>query len=245
MDALVDVKFSPSATGFLTFHKEWETYFCTRSMESRNVLVECYFHLTATLSSICFSRYAGYGISLDDLKQNAHMGLIDALDRFDPSRGVKFETFASFRIKGALVDGLRHYCHDMEIYRENYAKERRESLLPTTKKSEGNLEDWANSVANIAVSFLLEEDDDIDEVIDEKYNYVAEGEVLSKQLWKSVAKMKEEHEMVIIYHYLYGYSFDEISSALGISKSAAFKRHRSAIDSLREMQTDSGATLVV
>ncbi len=248
MDALVDVK-SPSSTGLSIPHKEWEKYFCTKCTQSRNVLVEHYLHLATTWSLMYFSRYARYGVSLDDLRQNARLGLIDALDRFDPTRGAKFETFASFRIKGTLLDGLKHYCHDIEIYREVYAKERRESLLPSGKTSGGDLEDWSNSISNIAVSLLLESEGSIDSnisgIIDEKYNHTAEGEVLSKQLWNNVAKMKEEHELVILYHYMYGYSFEEISRSMGISKSAAFKRHRSAIDKLRKMQNDEAPTIVV
>ena len=248
MDALVDVKLF-SSTDISTPHEEWEKYFHTKCIQSRNVLVEHYLHLTTTLSLICFSRYARYGVSLEDLRQNARLGLIDALDRFDPTRGAKFETFVSFRIKGALLDGLKHYCHDIEIYREVYAKERRESLLPTGKTSGGDLEEWSNSISNIVVSLLLEGEGSVDSnvsgIIDEKYNHTAEGEVLSKQLWKNVAKMKEEHELVILYHYMYGYSFDEISRSMGISKSAAFKRHRSAIDKLRKMQNDDAPTLVV
>lgn len=46
-------------------------------------------------------------ISLDDLIQWGSIGLIDCLKRFDPTRGNKFKTYAEFRIRGAMLDGLR------------------------------------------------------------------------------------------------------------------------------------------
>lgn len=46
-------------------------------------------------------------VDRDDLRSSAYFGLIDAVDRFDPSKGFKFETFATPRIKGAVLDFLR------------------------------------------------------------------------------------------------------------------------------------------
>lgn len=46
-------------------------------------------------------------VELDELYSFGVFGLLDALERFDPSRGVKFETYAYTRIKGAILDGLR------------------------------------------------------------------------------------------------------------------------------------------
>lgn len=63
-------------------------------------------------------------VSLDDLTSAGIMGLLDAVDRFDPSREVQFKTYAEFRIRGAMLDELRNLdwvprstrkkIHDME-----------------------------------------------------------------------------------------------------------------------------------
>ena len=47
------------------------------------------------------------GFELDDLVQVGMIGLLEAIERFDPARGVKFKTFAEFRIRGAMLDELR------------------------------------------------------------------------------------------------------------------------------------------
>jgi RNA polymerase sigma factor for flagellar operon FliA len=46
-------------------------------------------------------------VSVDDLVSAGIMGLVDAIDRYDPSRDVKFKTYAEFRIRGAMLDELR------------------------------------------------------------------------------------------------------------------------------------------
>ena len=46
-------------------------------------------------------------VNRDDIRSLGNMGLFDALEKFDPSRDLKFETYASFRIRGAIIDGLR------------------------------------------------------------------------------------------------------------------------------------------
>ena len=48
-------------------------------------------------------------VELDDLVSYGIFGLIDSIERFDPDRGVKFETYAIVRIRGAIIDGLRNF----------------------------------------------------------------------------------------------------------------------------------------
>jgi len=51
--------------------------------------------------------YLGSDIDYDDLVSFGVFGLIDAIDKFDPGKGVKFETYASLRIRGAIIDNIR------------------------------------------------------------------------------------------------------------------------------------------
>ncbi|OUS03259.1 hypothetical protein A9Q81_07690 [Gammaproteobacteria bacterium 42_54_T18] len=248
MDALVDVKDTHTSSDFHADQALWCNYFCNHSANTQDLLIQNYMNLATTLSLLFYSRYAGYGVSLDDLSQNARVGLIEAVQRYNPHKNVKFETFASFRIRGELKNGLKHYCHDIEIYREHYSIEKIDSLLPDNKgrhlNNEQSLDDWSDSIANITISILLGQGDSgsVDPV---GTPYAMEEGVLSNQLWGMVSKMDKINEEVILYHYLYEYSFEEISKVVGISKSAVFKRHRSAINKLRRMQNDGDVTLVV
>lgn len=57
-------------------------------------------------------------IDVGDLEGYGVLGLIDALEKFDPSRGIKFETYAAVRIRGAILDGLRAQDPAPPVYRQ-------------------------------------------------------------------------------------------------------------------------------
>lgn len=79
------------------------------------------------------SRYRGYGLPLDDLVQEGSIGLLDAIDHFDPSRGAPFEAYARFRvrraIRNALTDQSRLIRLPKQIVERRRAIDRAESRL--------------------------------------------------------------------------------------------------------------------
>lgn len=85
----------------------WRSFKQDGSQTARGRLVHLYYplvkHVARNVSST-LSRQA----ELDDLEGYGAEGLIDAIDRFDPGRGVRFETFAAHRIRGAIYDGIRN-----------------------------------------------------------------------------------------------------------------------------------------
>ena len=83
-------------------HVLLETYHRTRDLEVRDQLVAANLRLALHLAR----RFANRGVSLDDLEQVASLGLLRAIDRFDPSRGLEFSTFATPTIIGELK---RHF----------------------------------------------------------------------------------------------------------------------------------------
>ncbi|HWP99382.1 MAG TPA: sigma-70 family RNA polymerase sigma factor, partial [Vicinamibacterales bacterium] len=73
-----------------------------------------------------------HSIDIGDLVQDGMLGLIDAAHRFDESRGIKFETFAERRVRGAMIDalrreawprGIRRVRHELEAAREQLRRE--------------------------------------------------------------------------------------------------------------------------
>jgi RNA polymerase sigma factor for flagellar operon FliA len=84
----------------------WAAYQRTRSIGDRNALVEDYLGLLRLVAGRC-ARSLDTRAELDDLIGWGAMGLIDAVEKFDPGRGVAFNTYATARIRGAILDGLR------------------------------------------------------------------------------------------------------------------------------------------
>ncbi len=84
----------------------WRDYRASPSIELRNQLVEHYLPLVKYNAERIWARLPD-GVDLDDLISAGVFGLMDAIDAFDLSRGVKFETYCVPRIRGAMLDELR------------------------------------------------------------------------------------------------------------------------------------------
>ena len=84
----------------------WELWKEHGNIEAKKKLIENHLHIVDYVSS----RLAiglPKNISKDDLASNGVMGLIDAIDKFDYKRGFQFETYGSWRVRGAILDSLR------------------------------------------------------------------------------------------------------------------------------------------
>lgn len=77
-----------------------------RKEEDREGLIEEYIPLVKYLAHRIALKLPNH-VEIDDLVNSGIIGLIDAIEKFDPSRGIKFKTYAEFRIRGAIFDGLR------------------------------------------------------------------------------------------------------------------------------------------
>ena len=96
----------PRLTNEIDIQQVWEEYFETSSEACRNILMEKYLYLVKYTADRIWAKLPDK-IELDDLVQAGIFGLMDAIDAFDPSRGVKFETYCSPRVRGSILDELR------------------------------------------------------------------------------------------------------------------------------------------
>ena len=86
--------------------KLWAEYSKNPSQELREKLIIEYAPLVKVVAGR-LSMYLGYNVEYDDLVSYGIFGLIDAIDKFDLGKDVKFETYASLRIRGAILDQIR------------------------------------------------------------------------------------------------------------------------------------------
>lgn len=84
----------------------WERWTTSRDEEAGNILMKKYLSLVSYhVQRISVS--LPKNVSREELRSLGMMGLFDALEKFDPNRDLKFDTYASFRVRGAILDGLR------------------------------------------------------------------------------------------------------------------------------------------
>ena len=99
----------------------WEEYSKGRTSSNREKIILEYAELVKIVAGR-LSMYLGYNVEYDDLVGYGIFGLIDAIDKFDYSKGVKFETYATLRIRGAILDQIRKMDWLPRTYRQKQKK---------------------------------------------------------------------------------------------------------------------------
>ena len=84
----------------------WEKYSLAKEKHIKDQLIVEYSQLVKYVAGR-LSMYLGSNVEFDDLVGYGVFGLIDAIDKFDYSKGIKFETYASLRIRGSILDSIR------------------------------------------------------------------------------------------------------------------------------------------
>ena len=90
----------------ITKKKLWDDYRRLKTDDAREKLILEYVFLVKVVAGR-LSMYLGYSVDYEDLCSYGIFGLIDAIDKFDKEKDVKFETYASLRIRGAILDQIR------------------------------------------------------------------------------------------------------------------------------------------
>jgi RNA polymerase sigma factor for flagellar operon FliA len=196
-------------------------------------------------------------ISRDDLTGYGIMGLIDAVNRFDHTRGWQFETYASWRIRGAIIDSLRQSDWVPRSVREKAkrieeAYGKLEQLYMRDVKDEEiseylqvSLEEFQKMLQDTAISTIMSFDDPIKEEENESrlsllidYNAVnPESKVnevyLKQMLSKSLEKLTVNEKQVVTLFYFEELSLSEIAEVMNLSPSRISQLHSKAILRLR------------
>jgi RNA polymerase sigma factor for flagellar operon FliA len=104
--------------------------------------IEAYMPLVHSIASMVSGKGLPPNIEYDDLVSDGTVGLMKAWERFDPDRGVKFETYASYRIRGELLDGLKSYSpvpYRVQVMVRDLAKRGVQAVIGGKEKKEEKL----------------------------------------------------------------------------------------------------------
>lgn len=214
-------------------------------------LVEVYTPLVRRVASRVYARRAGTSLLYADLVQQGMLGLLEAIDRFDPERGHRFESFAHPRIEGAMLDGL---AVDSELQQQLARRREVERLRAASLRqgeSEGHpptaIDLLAQMALGLAIGFALE-DAGADEVNEPAVPDNAYARTEMKQLRRLLAGLVQhlpapEHR-VLYRHYFQQQGFDEIADGLGLSRGRVSQLHRAGLQTLLRQLRARGWTSV-
>lgn len=227
------------------------------ALERRNAYVLKHHALVGKVAKRMARRLPSH-VSIDDLTSSGMLGLIEAADRFDAERGQKFEAFAEFRIRGAMLDDLRlrdSLSRDMRrLCRELQDATQRLTQQLGRNPSESDVASFLGvTVAEVrhresklsGASLLGLEDADprffdhqADESIPNPYEATARREFF-QQLGAHIDALPARMQHVLALYYCENLDLKEIGAVLGVTESRVCQIHREATTRLRKALGDS------
>jgi len=240
----------------LSIDQVWDQFFNTHDDKSRNLLMEHYRNLVRYCAERLHSKLPDK-VELDDLISAGIFGLMDAIDAFDPSRGVKFETYCSPRIRGSILDELRSMdwvprlvrARAHQLSRATHSLETHLGRKPTEKEiaeeldmdmDEFNrLQRDANATSLVSLTTKYNEGEnekdirEIDVIKDERSkNPVIEAQKrdLKNLLTKGLTRAER---LIIVLYYYEEMTMKEIGATLDLSESRVSQMHSSIIARLK------------
>ena len=236
--------------------KLWKSYSEKPTTELREQLIVEYAQLVKIVAGR-LSMYLGHNVEYDDLVSYGIFGLIDAIDKFDADKNVKFETYASLRIRGSILDQIRKMDWIPRTVRQKQrqiddavkAVEMRtgknatdEELANELGVTEEELCNWQSQLKVTNVVSLNEfEETGPEPVMDATHNshfaqpedVVAESE-LKEMLLSALELLTEKERRVIELYYYEDMTLKEISQILEVSESRVSQLHTKGLMKMRK-----------
>ena len=237
----------------------WSKYKLSDDLEAKEELVLAY----ASLVKYIAGRLAIHlppSVEFDDLVSYGTFGLLDAIDKFEPERGFKFETYAAMRIRGAILDGLRSTdwvprsvrSKARELEQATQHLEHSLGRAPTHKEIAASLDisldgyyNLVDEVKTTTIAYLdeiISHDDSgnepirLSDTVRDEEAVVDQGlidEEMKKELAAAIDALPEREKLVISLYYYEGLTLKEIGYVLEVSESRVCQIHLKALSTLK------------
>ena len=238
----------------------WTRWLNRKNAASRDHLIV---HYSPLVKFVAGRIGAGLPNSVDpgDLVSSGVFGLIDAIDRFDPERGVKFETFAAPRIRGAIYDGLRQLdwvprsvrSRAREVERAISQLEHEQGRAPSDEElakqlhiGDDELTRWLASIAATTVGPLDRamaagyEPESVQSSGMEHPVAAIEDRELRDIMRSEIRRLPEREKLVLSLYYDEGFTLAEIGDVLGVTESRVSQIHTKSVLHLRSRLSAAG-----
>ena len=220
-------------------------------------LVERHLDLSRRAAAMVYPRVKEH-IEFDELVALANAGLAEAATRYDPAKGASFNTFAWYRVHGAIIDGIRRNTNlprrvwaklvalrAASEYLEHRGERDQGALAQGTKPPEGAeaLAQIKEAMAAIRTMYVTSLEGMQEKGFDPSGEAPTVGEAIDVQrlgarIRKAIETLPDKERELVKKHYWEGKNLLEAGAELGISKSWASRLHAQAVDRLRKFVDD-------
>ena len=237
-------------------NKLWEEYSKLKSDNLREQLIIEYVPLVKLVAGR-LNMYLGYTVEYDDLVSYGVFGLIDAIDKFDYGKGIKFETYASLRIRGSILDQIRKMDWIPRSVRQKQ-KQIEAAIAKLEKEKGSNVHDvdiaeelgisldeyrgWESqtNISNIASLDEFMEQGTEGSVKEFRNNtYIEPEEAIDKaevkqMLMDALELLTEKEKKVVLLYYYEDLTLKEVASVLEVSESRISQLHSKALEKMKK-----------
>ena len=241
-------------------NKLWEKYMLKRTPEIREQLIIEYANVVKLVAGR-LSMYLGYTVEYDDLVGYGIFGLIDAIDKFEPTKGVKFETYASLRIRGSILDQIRKMDWIPRTLRQKQkrmdeAVKKIESECGRPAKDSEVADELAISgdeydswKSQVQLTNMISLDDYLEQGSEVRMDQGQNGSFLTPEqeldkselkamLVEAIKTLTEKEQQVITFYYYEELTLKEISKILEVSESRISQLHSKALQKIKNKLGD-------
>lgn len=244
----------------------WRRFKEKKDQKARDAIIDNYTYLVKITAGRVVTNLPP-NLEREDLFTAGAMGLIKAVDQFDPSRQVKFETYAIALIRGAILESLREEDWVPRSIREQvkrleaaYFKLEVELGVPPTEQMVADylgitIDELTKILASTGRTNVLSLDDIIlggsgggdssdslhfGDIIPDSSNPAADVELRERirQLGRGIDRLPERERLVISLYYYEGLTFKEIGKVLTVSESRVYQLHTQAVIRMRGYLSD-------
>lgn len=237
-------------------NKLWEEYIKTNSDKLREQIIIEYVPLVKLVAGR-LNMYLGYTVEYDDLVSYGVFGLIDAIDKFDYGKGIKFETYASLRIRGSILDQIRKMDWIPRSVRQKQ-KQIENAIAKLEKEKGANIKDkdiaeelgisvdeyrsW-EGMANISNIASLDEfmEQGTEGTVKEFRNTTylepedaVDRDEIKKMLVDALELLTEKEKKVVLLYYYEDLTLKEVASVLEVSESRISQLHSKALEKMKK-----------
>ena len=235
--------------------KLWEEYQKNKTPQLREQIILEYAPLVKLVAGR-LSMYLGYNVEYEDLVSYGIFGLIDAIDKYDYSKAVKFETYASLRIRGAILDQIRKMDWIPRTIRQR--QKQIDAVMRQIESTKGRVatdeeiaiglgitneeySEWQSKMkitSVVSLNEFLEQGSEVPNTPSGSRHFImpeeaVEQEELKVMLVEALTLLTEKERRVIELYYYEDLTLKEISHVLEVTESRVSQLHTKALQKMK------------